>query len=86
MEYTEDSKAGSVERVEDLGSTPRAQVKRWLLELKIADKTEKDWRKEAQKTLDRYRGAGTKKDRVNVLWSNTETLRPALYNSLLCSK
>ncbi len=82
MEYTEDSKAGSVERVEDLGSTPRAQVKRWLLELKIADKTEKEWRKDAQKTLDRYRGAGTKRDRVNILWSNTETLRPALYNSL----
>jgi len=78
---TTDQTNGTVERVEDIGTTPAAEVKRWLLELKIADKTEREWRKEGQRVIDRYRGETRQRNKFNILWSNTETLRPALYNS-----
>lgn len=81
MDYTE-AQQGTVERAEDIGTTPRATVKRWLIELRIADKTEKDWRGEGGRVLARYRGESRKRNQFNILWSNTETLRPALYNSL----
>lgn len=74
--------AGTLEKKEDLGTDPRATVKRWILELKLADKREDDWRKKAQKVLDRYRQKNAKKNSFNILWANTETLRPALYNSI----
>jgi len=80
-EYTEDQAQGTVERAADIGDTPRAHVKRWLLELKIADKEEREWRKEGHSVLERYRGQIKQRNKFNILWSNTETLRPALYNS-----
>ena len=80
-EYLSEQTQGTVERVADIGTTPAAQVKRWLLELKIADKEERAWRKEAQRVNDKYRGESRNRNKFNILWSNTETLRPALYNS-----
>lgn len=62
--------------------TPATVVRRWLLELKIADKAEKDWRALGSKILDKYRGTKAKKNSFNILWSNTETLRPSIYNSV----
>ena len=56
--------------------------KRWLLELKQADKRERDWRKVSEDIFKRYRGSQRKKNSFNILWANTEVLRPALYNSL----
>lgn len=61
---------------------PKGVVRRWLLELKLADKREKDWRDKGVKIWDRYRQKQTRKHSFNILWSNTETLRPAVYNSL----
>lgn len=58
-----------------------AQARRWLKELDLAGKREKTWREKAEKVIERYRGEERKKNRFNVLWSNTETLRPAIYNS-----
>ena len=80
MDYAGDT--ASLERPSDLGSSPQSVVKRWLLELKLADKREKDWRKSVEKIWDRYRQKSSKKNSFNILWSNTETLRPAVYNSL----
>ena len=77
MEYD----AGSIEREEDLGTDQKAVVRRWLLELKLADKREENWRKSAEKVWNRYRQKEAKKNSFNILWSNTETLRPAVYNS-----
>lgn len=57
------------------------EARTWKKELQLADKREKDWRTEAEKVVRRYRAEERKKDRVAVLWSNTETLRPAIYNS-----
>ena len=72
----------SIERPSDVGTSPASVVKRWLLELKLADKREKDWRLESEKVLNRYRQKDAKRHSFNILWSNTETLRPAVYNSL----
>ena len=84
---TEDS--GTLETVKDAGTPPAGTVKRWLLELSLADKEEKEWRKTAERIEKRYRGDGrptvdgktTSRNEFNILWSNTETLSPALYNS-----
>lgn len=87
-ELTEDS--GTLETVKDAGSPPQGIVKRWLLELALADKEEKAWRKDAERIEKRYRGDGragadnnarSNRNEFNILWSNTETLSPALYNS-----
>ena len=77
-----DYDSGSLEKPEDAGPGKTGIVKRWLLELKLADKRESKWREKAEKTLKRYRQQETKKHSFNILWSNTETMRPAVYNSL----
>ena len=70
------------ERKEDLGDGDKGIQRRWMLELKLSDKREAEWRKTAKATIDRYRGRNRKKNSFNILWSNTETLMPAVYNSL----
>lgn len=72
----------TLERASDLEKNPAGVVKRWLLELKLADKRESDWRKKAEAVWKRYRQKDVKRNSFNILWSNTETLRPAVYNSL----
>jgi hypothetical protein len=66
---------------DDLEKTPQGQVKRWMAELSLAGEAEKEWRTEAKEILDLYDGKATKANAFNILWSNTETLRPAVYNS-----
>lgn len=58
----------------------RESVARWLARIGAADKEEKDWREESKRIYSIYRGK-LEKQRFNILWSNTETLRPAIYNS-----
>lgn len=58
-------------------------VKRWLRELEAASKHEKEWRKRAKEVVDRYRDESrkdTQRSEFNILWSNTETLKPAIYS------
>jgi hypothetical protein len=57
------------------------EARKWKGEIDLAGKREKSWLKDAEKVLERYRGEEAKKNRFNVLWSNTEILRPAIYNS-----
>jgi hypothetical protein len=54
---------------------------RWKREIAAAGRREKDWRDYAEKVVKRYRMEESKKHAFNVLWSNTEVLRPAVYNS-----
>jgi hypothetical protein len=56
-------------------------ARRWKRELQLSKKREKDWFSEADKIVKRYRGEEKKRNRFNVLWANTEILRPAIYNS-----
>lgn len=58
-----------------------ADARAWKKELELAGKREKVWREEGDKIVRRYRAEEKKKNRYNVLRSNTEILRPALYNT-----
>ena len=73
---------GTLERASDIENDSKGIVRRWILELNLADKREKDWRGKADKIWSRYRQNDVKKHSFNILWANTETLRPAVYNSL----
>lgn len=72
--------------------TERDIVRKWCKELDLSSKQEKDWRKDSERVVKIYRGedcrtdsdnGGTelKRNAFNILWTNTETMRPALYNS-----
>jgi len=58
-----------------------AAARRWQREISVAGRREKDWRDYAEKVVKRYRAEERRKNSFNVLWSNTEVLRPAIYNS-----
>lgn len=77
-----DPNANSLERAQDLGQSPEAVARRWKLELKLADKREKEWRKKASDIYKRYTPESPEANSFNILWTNTETLRQAVYNSL----
>lgn len=61
--------------------TKQPVVIHWLNEISDAKKREKDYRKEGERILKIY--GGEKKNEVpfNILYSNTETLEPALYSN-----
>lgn len=71
----------ALDTVAEADATPQKTVRRWLLEIKLAEKRERDWRKDAKIVLDTYRGKLKKKNSFNILWANTEVMRPAIYNS-----
>ena len=59
-------------------------AKYWTIELNAADDEETDWRKESEDVIDRYRAgrelvAIGREKKFNILWSNTETLKGALF-------
>lgn len=67
-------------------STPEGAYRRWMIEIEEAEKWSKPWVDRAVKVLRRYRDQKpdqaayidrTKK--LNIFWSNVETLKPALY-------
>lgn len=70
-----------VTTVDQLESTPAGLVRRWLSEWEIADKAEKTWRNDVREVWDLYRSKNPADNTFNILWSNVETLRPAVYNS-----
>lgn len=57
------------------------QVQGWLEEIEAAKKREKDWRLEAAKFISLYEGYKREESPFNILYSNTDTLLPALYNN-----
>ena len=59
----------------------QADARRWKRELQLAHRREEDWLADSDKIVKRYRGEEKKRNRYNVLWANTEILRPAIYNS-----
>lgn len=57
-------------------------VRHWAKELEDALKREKSWRKAGEQLVQIYEcGEEAEKHPYNILFSNTETLSPALYNS-----
>lgn len=56
------------------------EVAYWKREIDDALKREKEWRKSARECVDLYEAVKYKKYQYNILYANTETLAPALYN------
>lgn len=62
--------------------TIKKDAKFWLAELEQSSKHEEKWRKRARKVVQTYRDERGEEDvRFNILWSNTQTQRPALYSA-----
>lgn len=59
-----------------------AKVKWWLQQISDARSREKDWRRDAMKCVDLYEAVKKKDYQYNVLYTNTELLSPALYNTV----
>jgi hypothetical protein len=82
MTDTEVSASGIYETKAETALNQAAKVKRWLDEIALTDSTEKDWRKEGQEVVNIYRAEKEGKDRrFNIVYSNTQTRAPSLYNS-----
>jgi len=69
------------------GSEPDApkddpKVQYWLDEIDSAKKREKDFRKEGERINSLYAGEESERTPFNILFSNTETLLPALYSAV----
>jgi hypothetical protein len=83
-----DSQGGTLVTPEDAGKGAPGVVARWIAELDLSDKTESTWRTRAKEVHDRYRDeksdsaqiGGSGGDRYNILYSNIQTICPALYN------
>lgn len=58
------------------------EVQRWLDEIKDAKKRERDFRKDGERVLKIYGAEKNETTPFNVLFSNTETLLPALYSAV----
>lgn len=78
---------GDLEKPSDAGKGDSGQVKLWLKALDLADKEEEKWRERAGEVVKFYRDAQGSDDAINrkfkynILYSNTETMAPALFNS-----
>ena len=59
---------------------PAAEVMHWLGEISSAKKREKDYRKDGKEVIDIYSGKCPDKIPFNILFSNVETLLPALFS------
>ena len=77
-------------RSESIENSNTAQLKadnaelanKWLKEIDRRRSAEKTWRTKAQDVIDRYRDDRKLDDSVakfNILWSNTETIKPAIF-------
>lgn len=62
--------------------TPQQEHRKWARELERAHKRESTWRAEGEKIVRMYRAEEKKANAFNILWSNTETLRSALYSDV----
>lgn len=63
------------------GQLKEAAVAAWLDEIGSAKKREKRWREEGKKIVKVYEGDRSDYAPFNILFSNTDTLAPALYNN-----
>ena len=95
MTEAAEAQAGSLKTAEDAGPGPEGVVARWAMELDLASKDEKFWRDCARDVNARYRdeadnskgntyttGRYKSGGRFNILYSNIQTICPALYNQV----
>lgn len=65
----------------DQQADTQAESSFWQTQLELASQNDQDWVKEGERVVDRYRNEKKSKEarKFNILWSNTETLKAALY-------
>lgn len=56
-------------------------IQYWLEELRDAYKREQNWRKDAKRLVEMFECERRKETLYNILYANTETISPALYNT-----
>ena len=78
MTYENESNDDGIESSLEMQKIQR----KWLYEMKEADKRENDWRETVKNIYEQYTPKKPAASTFNVLWTNTETLRQAVYNSL----
>jgi hypothetical protein len=72
----------NVEKVDPEKKASSDLVQWWFKEMAAAENREKNWKKEAKEVVGIYESAETAQDNeYNILYSNTETLLPALYSN-----
>jgi hypothetical protein len=71
-----------IEIAKDLGESPESIVRQWKLEIGLANSREEKWRGIAEKIYKQYTPTTPALNSFNILWTNTETLRQSVYNSL----
>lgn len=71
--------SGTVETRAETTKSPSEFAKFWLQAIDLASTDESEWRKDGEDTLKRY--ARGKTQGFNILYANTQTTVPALYNS-----
>lgn len=75
----------TVETAADFGEGPGADVQRWISELDLAAKDHRPWLDVSRRIIKRYRddqneaSTDVKQRRFALLWSNIETLEPAVF-------
>jgi len=78
----DEAQGSTLERADDIGKSPEAIARRWKLELKLSDKRESAWRNKVKDIYKTYCPENPAANSFNILWSNTETLRQSVYNSI----
>ena len=63
--------------------TQQEEVSRWIKEIQACKDRESDYRKDGQRILDIYDGTKANETPFNILYSNTETLLPALTKPII---
>ena len=69
-------------RKERVAGQPAEEVRYWLGEIASAKKRENNFRKDGQEIIEIYSGEKCDEIPFNILFSNTETLLPALYSQV----
>lgn len=85
MTDTGSTGSASIETRADVGVEPEGDVKYWLMQLKLVENEDRTWVRKGRDIVKRYRAETSltttlKIDRYNILWANTETLKPWLYD------
>jgi len=73
---------GPTDGAVELKPLSAAVVKEWVKEIEKARKRESEFRKEGKECADIYEAEKKTENEFNILFSNTETLAPALYSAV----
>ena len=76
MGLVQEMKKGIVENKKEA-----SLIQYWLEELRDAYKREKNWRKDAKRLVEMFECERRRDTLYNILYANTETMSPALYNT-----